>query len=263
MCSPCRRSAKRAALVLLAAAAAQASTLRVCADPNNLPFSDRQEQGFENKLASMIAAGMNAQLEYTWWSQRKGFAKKSLDQDACDVILGLPSGMPGVLTTQPYYRSTYVFLSRKDRRLNISSLADPRLADLRIGIHVVGDDYAPPAAALAHRGITQNVIGFSLFGEYGELSPARKLIDAVASGAVDIAIVWGPFAGYFAQRETMPLEITPVQPPAFLGVPFAYDISAAVKSGNDELKDKLDNILQSHAAAIKDTLDEYGVPQVR
>lgn len=255
---------RRLALLVITAVPmfAQGSVLRVCADPNNLPFSNQQQQGFENKLADLLAASTNARLEYTWWSQRKSFAKKSLDQGACEVVLGVPTSLPDVLTTKAYYRSTYVFITRRDRNLQISSLTDPRLSHLRIGIHVVGDDYAPPAFALAHRGVTQNVVGFSLFGEYGQPNPPRKLIDAVESGAVDLAIVWGPFAGYFSKGAPVPLDITPVMPSTFLGVPFTYEISAAVRRGNETLKAELDQVLQSQSVAVHRILDEYAVPQV-
>ena len=255
---------RRLALLVIAAAPifAQSPVLRVCADPNNLPFSNELQQGFENKLADLLAASTNARLEYTWWSQRKSFAKKSLDQGACEVVLGVPTSLPDVLTTKPYYRSTYVFVTRHDRNLQISSLIDPRLSHLRIGIHVVGDDYAPPAFALAHRGITQNVVGFSLFGEYGQPNPPRKLIDAVETGAVDVAIVWGPFAGYFTKGAPVPLDIAPVTPSTFLGVPFTYEISAAVRSGNETLKAELDQVLQSQLVAVHRILDQYAVPQV-
>jgi mxaJ protein len=255
---------RRLALLVIAAVPtfAQSSVLRVCADPNNLPFSNEQQQGFENKLADLLAASTNARLEYTWWSQRKSFAKKSLDQGACELVLGVPTSLPDVLTTKPYYRSTYVFVTRHDRNLQISSLADLRLSHLRIGIHVVGDDYAPPALALAHRGITQNVVGFSLFGEYGQPNPPRKLIDAVETGAVDVAIVWGPFAGYFAKGASVPLDVAPVTPSTFLGVPFTYEISAAVRSGNETLKTELDQVLQSQSVAVHRILDQYAVPQV-
>lgn len=245
------------------AAFAQSAILRVCADPNNLPFSNQQGQGFENKLAELVAVNMNAKLQYTWWSERKSFAKKSFDANACDVVMGIPASMPDVLTTRPYYRSTYVFVSRQDRNPQIVSLTDARLKDLRIGMHVVGDDFAPPAFALARQGISQNIVGFSLFGQYGEANPPRKLIDAVENGDVDIAIVWGPFAGYFAQDAKIPLVITPVKPAVFLGIPFTYDISAGVRTGNDALKDQLDRILQSQSAAVQQILASYGVPEVQ
>lgn len=260
MCLPCHRLV--ALLLLATLMLAQKPALRVCADPNNLPFSNREGQGFENKLAELLAANMNTRLEYTWWSQRKNFARQSLEAGACDAVMGVPSGMEDVLTTDSYYRSSYVFVSRRDRNLQATSLLDPRLSDLRIGVHVVGDDFAPPAYALAHRGITRNVTGFSLFGISGEQNPARKLIDAVENGDIDIAIVWGPIAGYFSHAEKAALAIAPVQPPMFLGVPFTYQISAAVRSGNETLKAEINRILQSQSAAVDRILTTYDVPQL-
>jgi mxaJ protein len=176
--------------------------------------------------------------------------------------MGVPASLDQVTATAPYYRSTYVFVSRRDRDLNIASLADPRLSNLRIGIHVTGEDLAPPAYVLAERGITRNVVGFSLFGAYGEENPPRKIVDAVERGDVDVAIVWGPFAGFFAQSAKAPLEITPVAPRMFFGVPFTYDISMAVRKGNDALKDELNGVLERESAAIQRLLAQYGVPEV-
>jgi mxaJ protein len=247
---------------MLPCMAANQRTLRVCADPNNLPFSNEQGQGFENKIAELISSALNEKLEYTWWSERKSFIKNSLDEGRCDAVLGIPSSLDSVAATQPYYRSTYVFVSRQDRNLHITSLNDPELARLRIGIHVVGDDYAPPAIALARRGITQNITGFSLFGSYGEPNPPRKLIDAVDQGTVDIAIAWGPFAGYFAKSEKAPLNIAPVSPAMYLGVPFTYSISAGVRKGDVALKAELDEALARESAAIQQILSQFGVPLV-
>jgi mxaJ protein len=237
--------------------------MRVCADPNNMPFSDRQGQGFENKLAELLTATLGAKLEYTWWAERKSFLANSLEQGRCDLVMGIPSSMPSVATTKPYYRSTYVFVSRKDRNLQVSSLNDPRFENWRVGVQVAGDDYAPPAAALARRGITRSIVGFSLFGKYGEENPPRKIIDSVANGDIDVAVVWGPFAGYFAQRENAPLAIVPVSPATFLAVPFTYDISAAVRKGNDRLEEALNKAIEADSAAIERILAEYGVPQIR
>ncbi len=266
MCFRCHSvCAASIAFLMLAVASGRASNhpiLRVCADPNNMPFSNEQGQGFENKLADLVAAKLGSKLEYTWWSQRKSFVRNSLDEGRCDLVMGVPTSLASLDVTKPYYRSTYVFVSRHDRNLQLTGLADPRLDQWRIGVHVVGDDYAPPAAALAHRGVVKNIVGFSLFGEYGEQNPPRKLIDAVVNGDIDLAIVWGPFAGYFAKQENTPLDIVPVSPPMFLAVPFTYDISAGVRKGNDALRAEVDNVLQNQSAAVEQILSAYGVPQV-
>jgi len=250
-------------LSVLPLVAADKSTLRVCADPNNMPFSNERGEGFENKLAELMAQQLGAKIEYTWWAERKSFVKDSLNAGRCDVVMGIPSSLDSVAATKPYYRSSYVFVSRHDRNLQIASLSDARLNQLRIGVHVVGDDYAPPAAALARRGVVDNIVSFSLFGEYGEQNPPRKIIDAVARGEIDIAIVWGPFAGYFAQQENVALDVVPVSPSMFLSIPFTYDISLGVRKSDEALRTELDNVLQSQSAAIQRILEEYDVPQVR
>ena len=252
-------------LVLIAAAlsADPLKTLRVCADPNNMPFSNEAGQGVENQLAQLLGAKLDASVSYTWWSQRKSFVKNSLDAHKCDVLMGVPSTLDSVSVTRPYYRSTYVFVTRSDRGLRIASLNDERLRHLRIGINVVGDDYAPPAFALASRGITEKITPFSLFGEYREPDPARKIIDAVDRGAIDVAIVWGPVAGYYAKLAHAPLSIEPVTPAAFEGIPFTFDISIGVRKGDAALQKTLDGLLEAQAADVGQILTKFGVPQVR
>jgi mxaJ protein len=148
--------------------------LRVCADPNNLPFSNDNGEGFENKIAALIAHDLAVKVEYTWFAQRRGFVRNTLNAGACDVVMGIPAASEMMLTTRPYYRSTYVFLTRADCGLNIESLDDPRLAKLRLGVHLIGDDYAnaPPMHALARRGIVKNVAGYSIYGDYSRPQPA-------------------------------------------------------------------------------------------
>lgn len=135
--------------------------LRVCADPNNLPFSNQQGQGFENRIAELVAEELDARLSYTWWAQRRGFIRNTLNAGACDLVIGVPAGYELVETTAAYYRSAYVYVYRADRGLDLRSMRDPRLRQLRIGVHLIGDDGAnpPPAHALGRQGIVDNVVG--------------------------------------------------------------------------------------------------------
>jgi mxaJ protein len=235
--------------------------LRVCAEPNNMPFSNEAREGLENRVADLVARELGATLEYTWWPQRRGFVRKSLNAGRCDLLLGVPAVLDSVLATKPYYRSTYVFVSRKDRNLNVASLNDPALDQLKIGLHVVGDDYAPPAHVLARRGLGANLVGYSLFGGADEVNPPARLIEAVGDGKVDVAVVWGPFAGYFVKHGATAFEIKPVLPQAFLGIPFSYDISAAVRKGDEALKREVEQALAHECRAIQELLKEYGVPE--
>ena len=242
-----------------------AGVLRVCADPNNLPFSNQRLEGFENKIAELLAKDLGERVEYTWWAQRRGFFRNTLKAGMCDVVIGVPAAFELALTTKPYYRSTYVFLSRKDRHLDVKSFDDPVLKKLRIGVQIIGDDQsnAPPAHALTRRKIIDNVKGFTLYGDYNQKDPPARIVDAVVKGDIDLAIVWGPLAGYFAKQSRVPLAVAPVSPQIdqpFL--PFVFDIAMGVRREDQDLRDQLDQFLEKRRPEIERILEEYKVPKV-
>ncbi|HEX2189543.1 MAG TPA: quinoprotein dehydrogenase-associated putative ABC transporter substrate-binding protein [Longimicrobiaceae bacterium] len=239
--------------------------LRVCADPNNLPFSNERGEGLENRLAALVAREMGAEVKYTWWAQRRGFIRNTLRAGACDVVMGVPTSFELVLPTAPYYRSTYVFVYRKDAPFRIDSFDDPDLRTLRVGVHLVGDDGAntPPAHALAARGIIENVAGYTLYGDYSEPNPPARILEALGRGEIDVAVVWGPLAGYFAPRQDVPLEIVPVSPQIDLPfLPFVFDVSMGVERGDTALMRELERILDENRGEVETLLDEYGVVRV-
>jgi mxaJ protein len=239
--------------------------LRVCADPNNLPFSNHRLEGFENRLADVVAAELGTTVQYTWWAQRRGFLRNTLNAGVCDVVLGLPSSLESVEVTRPYYRSTYVFVTRRAEGLQIHSFDDPRLRRLRIGVPIIGEDgaNAPPAHALSRRGIVGNVVGYSVYGDYTTANPPARLIEAVAQSHIDLAIAWGPLAGFFAARQNVPLDVVSVQPPADMPfLPIAFDISLAVRRGETALIGRLDQALNRRRGDIDRILAEYHVPRV-
>ena len=267
---------KRAAILAIAGAGviagaawplrshAGAATLRVCADPNNLPFSNERGEGFENRIASLLAADFGERVEYTWWAQRRGFVRNTLNARSCDVILGVPAHYDMVRTTRPYYRSTYVFVTRRDRGLHITSLDDPALRSLRVGVHLVGDDYAntPAAHSLAQRGMIRNIKGYTLYGDYAKPNPPARLIEAVANKEVDVAVAWGPLAGYFAKQSAVPLDIVPVTPVRDGPLPYVFDIAMGVRRGDSARAAALDAELARRRPEIERILAEYGVPLV-
>jgi mxaJ protein len=239
--------------------------LVVCADPNNLPFSNRAGEGFENKLAELLAANMGAHLSYVWWAQRRGFARHTLNEGACDVWLGVASGVEKVAATRPYYRSTYVFVTRADERLQGLTLDDPRLKSLKIGVQMVGNDAmnTPPAHSLARRGLIDNVRGYMLYGNYEKPNPPAAIVDAVAHKEVDVALVWGPLAGYFAGRSSVALRIEPVTPALDDSQwPMVYGISMGVRRDNLQLRDEIESILSKEKPTIDALLSAYHVPQI-
>jgi mxaJ protein len=251
---------------LLMSCQVHARELRVCADPNNLPYSDEAGEGFENRIVELIARDLGAHVDYTWWAQRRGAIRNTLNAGHCDVIPGMASsgGMTG--TTDPYYRSTYVFVTRARSGLgNLHSLDDPRLRTLRVGVQLIGDDGAntPPAHALARRGIVDNVRGYMVYGDYARHAPQADIVDAVAKGDIDVALAWGPTAGYFAAREQTPLRLVPVTP--WLDgpqSPMVFDVSMGVRRDDRALRRALDRALARNHAAIQRILDDYHVPRV-
>ena len=246
-------------------AAKPVGILRVCADPNNMPFSNQKGEGFENKIAEVLARDFGDRIEYTWWAQRRGFFRNTLKAGACDLVIGVPSGFEMALTTAPYYRSSYVFLSRLDHHLKVTSLNDPKLRDLTIGVQMIGDDFSnsPPAHALTNRKMISNIRGFTVYGDYAEANPPARIVDAVIKGDVDLAIVWGPLAGYFARKAHVPLTIVPVTPQIdqpFL--PFVFDIAMGVRRGDQEFRDQIEQAIEKHRKEIDRILRDYGVPRV-
>ncbi|HEY0414515.1 MAG TPA: substrate-binding domain-containing protein [Allosphingosinicella sp.] len=256
-----------AALLLLAptAAGAEGRVLKVCADPNNLPFSNRKLEGFENKLVDLVAKDLGATIAYTWWAQRRGNVRSTLNAGLCDLIPGVGSSVDMLGTTRPYYRSTYVAVTRTDRALAIDGFDDPRLRTLRIGVQLIGDDGAntPPAHALAKRGIVGNVRGFMVYGDYDKVAPQEDIVRAVAAGEVDVAFVWGPVAGYFAAREAAPLTVTPLAQ-AFDGpqLPMVFDVSMGTRRADRALREEIESVLARHAGEVKALLARYRLPLV-
>jgi quinoprotein dehydrogenase-associated probable ABC transporter substrate-binding protein len=268
MFSRCLERGTVFALIGLAAVAigfgAEPRVLRVAADPNNLPFSNDRGEGFENKLVDLIAHELGATVRYTWWAQRRGFFRSTLKEGDCDIVAGVPRGFDQALTTAPYYRSAYVLVYAKARQFSLHSLDDPELQRLTIGVQMVGDDFSntPPAHALARRGIVANVRGYTLYGDYRQPNPPARIIDAVATGAIDVAVAWGPLAGYFARQHGKDLVIVPLpERDPVTELPLAFDICVGVRRSEKGLRDELNIILARKRTEIDTLLASYGVPR--
>lgn len=251
------------ALVLLCALSGRAPAdevkeLRVCGDPNNLPFSNEKLEGIENKIAEVIAKDLGLTVAYTWFPHQRGVVKRVLNTGRCDVMLGIPRGYDLVLWTKPYYRTGYVLAYRKDRKLNLHSLDDPQLKKLKIGVQV----NTPPHEALGRRGIADNVVGYQLMFDsnfHAEDYLGKEVEDLVA-GSIDVALVWGPIAGYFVRKRNAPLELVPLEDRPESGNRFAFDISMGVRKRDKELKDKLEAALARRHDEIDRILEDFGVP---
>jgi len=243
--------------------AADPLVLRVCADPNNLPFSNRAEAGFENRIARILADALGARLEYVWWVQRRGFIRQTLGAGRCDVIVAVPSDYEHVASTRAYYRSSYMFVQRPDSAAPITSLDDPLLAQLKIGVHLGDGDASgtPPALALAARNLNGKLTGFALHGDNGRPDPTIHILHALQAGEIDIAIVWGPLAAPYLRQKT--LVATPVLPQMDQGfLPMHFEIAVGVQKNALPLRARLDGALVARGAEIRQVLRDAGVPLV-
>ncbi len=257
-----------AAVALMASAPPHGapSELRVCADPYDMPFSNDHEEGFENKIAQLVAQDLNARVVNYWWPSRRGVLRNSILGGFCDVMIQAPVGLDPVATTKPYYRSTYYFVYRAGRGLQLRSLDDTILKHLKIGVNMIGYDYTntPPAHALGARGI----VGLVGFGNFLNPDPnadhPQDIINAVARDSIDVAIVWGPLAGYWVKRA--PAALTMVALPdsdAVSAMPFAFEMAMAVRHRDKDLKAQLDSVIDRRRGEIVRVLEEYNVPMIQ
>jgi len=235
-----------------------ASPLRVCADPDNLPFSNRAGAGFDDRIIALVAKDLHRELTFIWARPRRGFLREQFNKNACDVLLGVPVGLHGVAVTAPYYTSSYAFVTPARKGFRIASFSDEHLSGKRIGLQILEEDLSPPSLPLIRAGYTAQIIGFESFGSH-----EGDVVKAVADGRVGVAVVWGPVAGYFARQSPIPLTVSPV-PTAykFAGVPFTYGIGFGVHKQDQSLLQQLNASIRRLQPQIDRVLAEFSVPTV-
>ena len=241
----------------------QKHNLRVCADPQNMPFSNKKREGFDNKIADVIARELGDSVSYAWWPSRRGYLRNTLNAGTCDLVIGVPIGFDPVATSKPYYRSTYYIVSRADKKLGITSLDDARLKKLRVGVNLLDGDYTntPPAHALGAHGIMGiGVVGFP--GFYDDEHQPGEIVDSLAKGNIDVALVWGPIAGWFAKKSGVSMTLTALPDSDSADLPFAYSVAIGTRRSDRELRTLIDEILVRKKPEIDKILLEYNVPTV-
>ena len=238
--------------------------LRVCADPSNLPYSNDKQEGFENKIARLIADDFHVELRYFWFAEHKTFLRRTLLDGLCDVVLSVPSGLQPLATTKPYFASTYVAVTRANDARRFMSFDDPWLKDALIGLQLVGKEGAttPPVFALSKRGLNQHITPFPMWSDGSDPTPQGKIVDAVAAGTIDVAFVWGPFAGYFAKAHRTELRLDPLSDSTQPDLSFVFAMAAGVRKTDTALRDRLQGALDRHAAEIADNLKDFAIPTV-
>jgi mxaJ protein len=269
-----------AALLLLAGAGAARGgepengarrALKVCEDPNNLPFSNSRGEGFENRIAELLARDLGWELEYTWFPQRIGFIRNTLKKKdpesgrfACDLVIGVPAGLDLAATTKPYYRSTYAMVLAHRHGLegvrtpdDLLKLDPAVLRTLRFAVF----GRTPPAEWLLHHGLMQQAVPYQVQTGDPDEDTGDVIEKDLAAGKIDVALLWGPIAGYLA-RKGAGGRVTVVAFPPEPGIRYDFSISMAVRKGETAFKERIERILDERRAAIQAILAEYRVPQL-
>jgi quinoprotein dehydrogenase-associated probable ABC transporter substrate-binding protein len=261
-----RRAFAAAAVAVLAIAGAGAASaqtsdlvtrqaLRVCADPANMPFSNTAGEGFENKIAELIAGKLGVPVEYTWFPQATGFVRMTLGLNRCDVIIGFAQGDELVQNTNHYYRSTYVFVTKADGPLaGVTTLSDPLLKGKRLGV-IAG---TPPATVLAQNGLIGKSKGYALTVDRRFEAPTEQMIADIAAGTIDGGLLWGPIGGYYAKKSDVPLKVVAL--PKEPGTRMTYRITMGVRFHDQDWKRQLNRLIRDNQDEINAILADYGVP---
>ena len=232
--------------------------LRVCADPASLPYSNQAGEGFENKLAEMIAKKLDKTLAYTWYPQSPGFVRNTLRARKCDVIMGMPQGGDLVTTTSAYYRTAYAMAFKPGTGLDgIETLSDPRLKTKKIGI-VAG---TPPATNLAVNGLLGNAKPYTLVVDTRVENSPKSMMEDLAKGEIDVAVLWGPFAGFYAKQSATPVTVVPLVKET-AGPKEIYRIGMGIRGADVEWKRLLNKLTAEMQPEINSLLRDYGMPML-
>ena len=233
------------------------SALRVCADPGNLPFSYRAEEGFENKIAHLLAEDLGVPVRYTWFPQTTGFVRNTLGARKCDLVIGISLGFELLQNSNPYYRSSYALVYRSDSGLAIESLTDPALKDLRLGVVA----RTPPATIMARQGLLGNTRPYHLMADTRFNKPGKKMVEDVVAGEIDVGVLWGPIAGYYALKHDAPLTVV-----SMIGKPgetrLDFRITMGLRFNEPDWKHQINDLIAKKQVEINAILMDYGVPLI-
>jgi len=229
--------------------------LRVCADPNNMPFSDEKGEGFENKIAEVLGKDLSLPVKYTWFPQVVGFVRNTLRANRCDLVMGTVAGDDIMQTTTPYYYTSYVIAYRSDSGWSFSDFADPKLKGLHIGI-VAG---TPPADLLVRHDLMANARPYALQVDTRFESPVHQMLTDISNKEIDAGLLWGPIAGYYIRHDGLPLKMALIQNEP--GAPrMAYHIAMGVRNNEPEWRRRINTAINGRRSEITAILRDYGVP---
>jgi len=231
--------------------------LRVCADPANLPFSNEKGEGFENKLAELIANRLGRTLEYTWFDESTGYAPNTMGDDACDLVMGYAQGTGLIEDSNPYYHTSYALITRVGNAdlKGVNTLSDPRLKSKRIGVFA----RTPPMSILAMHGLIENAKPFEALSSESQSKAAEEMIEEIVAGRLDAGILWGPVGGYYAEAAPQPLSVVPLIKEK-VGPTTFYGVTLGVRPSEPQFKHEINKVLADNQHDIDVILRDYNVP---
>jgi quinoprotein dehydrogenase-associated probable ABC transporter substrate-binding protein len=245
----------RAAVAAETADVVDRTALRVCADPSDLPYSDQKQQGFENKIADLLAKSLALKVEYTWFPQIIGFVRNTLQAYRCDLVMGTVAGDEIMQTTNPYYFTTYVMVYRSDKGYAFKTLDDPGLTKLRLGVVSA----TPPSDLLVRHDLMAHTKPYQLTVDTRVESPTHQMIKDVVDGTIDVGLLWGPIAGYYTKHDKLPLTLVPLADEP--GAPrMKYHIAMGVRGNEPDWRRRINAVILKEKPQITAILRDYGVP---
>jgi len=247
--------------VVLAAHAQQSpdlvsqTELRVCADPHDLPYSNQQQEGFENKIAALLAHDLGLTLSYTWFPDSQGFVRATLMQHRCDLIVGTVAGVEDMATTNPYYHTGYVMLTRLADNITTDKVSDWKIAARRFGLVAS----TPPTELVVEHNLMDQTAIYALMVDTRVEQPAYQMVKDIAAGHVDVGLIWGPIAGFYTKHDHLPLRLTFLDPEASK-VRMDYHIAMGVRPGDVAFRRRLNGVIAKEEPQILQILAQYNIP---
>ena len=229
--------------------------LRVCADPHNLPFSNQQGEGYENKIAEFVAHELKLTISYTWFPDSQGFVRGTLMKHRCDVVMGTVSGVEDMSTTDSYYHTGYMMVTRTADNITTDRVGDWHIAGRRFGLIAA----TPPTNLIVEHNLMDQTSIYQLMVDTRIDQPAHAMVDDIAGGRVDVGLLWGPIAGFYAKRDKLPLRLTFLSPENSK-VRLDFHIAMGVRPADVAFRRRLNEVIARDRPQITQILRDYGVP---
>ena len=236
------------------------TTLRICADPNNLPYSNQNNEGYENKIADLFAKKLgNIPVMYSWYPMTSGFVRRTLDAKTCDLIVTFPAIHEFVQNSNPFYNSSYVLMSLEEKDIKIKTLSDPQIKEKKYKIGIISG--TPPSSYVPKYKLFDQVKFYRQAADPRKQKPWVDVTNDLVDGKIDIGILWGPYAGYEAKKAKKPIKIVPLTKEEITSRgKLVYRFTMGIRRNAPEWEKTINNLIKDNQEEINQILRGYGIP---